>query len=600
MSGIEVVGLLLAVIPLFISAAEHYRQGLDAGKRCWNKDRVLRQYRVELEFQRVYLLLNLKALLVDVDLDFNEKEALIGASETESQSLSKTVPALSEVWERPHVKAKLVQRLGEAHDSFVSLLQRVSQALLSQIAKHEALHERASNIKVSKSSDSSCLFIRLTDRPKESSPADCSLTLRAFHDKIKHTAGLLDGRALWQCIKFSWQDTERNRMILDLQDNNDKLQILLRMLQAAKPFYAEQRSSRVKDIFGVREQVRRMHQVLSQHCHCSHPTHEAKLSLKRSHCQGTLFDDACFDTILYQTPSMPRHTKVYVTPVPAQSSARKVRINVEDDDDYGDRCTQSRQVLADICHAMSTTETEALRLDLVIDEESRLWQAKLPPDTPPAGPARFYTLKALLDAASLHRKEPKWLAREKRILSVILCHSLLHLEGTHWLHREWCADSITLCQDQELSLVKAPRFRLNQPYVSGEIIAAEVSLSTNARDLALSEPHGHPIPSLLNLGIILLELYLNGPLESVTDVERSANIQLWAISILGSCREDKDMESSYYNAIQFCLWPPSPPAGTCSFENAKFRDDYYQKVVVPLEDALTEGFDFTKEEMAAL
>ena len=141
------VGLLLAVIPLFISAAEHYREGLDAGKRCWNKDRVLRQYRVELEFQRVYLVLNLKALLVDVDLDFTEKEALIGVSETEHQS-SKTIPALNEVWEQSHVKVKLIQRLGEAHDSFVSILQRVSQALLIQIAKHDALHDRAS-IKVS-------------------------------------------------------------------------------------------------------------------------------------------------------------------------------------------------------------------------------------------------------------------------------------------------------------------------------------------------------------------------------------------------------------------------------------------------------------------
>ncbi len=143
MSGIEVAGLLLAVIPLFISAAEHYREGLDAGKRCWNKDRVLRQYRVELEFQRVYLVLNLKALLVDVDLDFTEKEALIGASETQPQS-SKTVPALNDVWEQSHVKVKLVQRLGEAHESFVSLLHRVSQALLSQIAKHNAMHDRAS------------------------------------------------------------------------------------------------------------------------------------------------------------------------------------------------------------------------------------------------------------------------------------------------------------------------------------------------------------------------------------------------------------------------------------------------------------------------
>ena len=372
------------------------------------------------------------------------------------------------------------------------------------------------------------------------------------------------------------------------------------MLQAAKPFYTEQRSSRVKDIFGVREQVRRMHQVLSQHCRCSHPAHEAKLSLKRSYCQQKLLDDARFDTILYQTPSTPRQTTVHITPISAKTGVRKVRINIGDDEDHDTGYTRQRQALADICHAMSTTETEALRFDLVIDEESRLWQITLPPNTPPTVPARFYTLKALLDAASLHRKEPKWLAREKRILSVILCHSLLHLEGTEWLNREWCVETVTFAQDQELSLTKAPRFRLNQPYVSGDIIATEVSLIINTQSLVIGEPHGHPIPSLLSLGVILLELYLNGPLESVADVERAANMQLWAISILGSCREDKDMEPPYYNAIQFCLWPPSPPAGICSFENAKFRDDYYQKVVVPLEGALTEGFDFTDEEMAAL
>ena len=135
-------GLLLAVIPLFISAAEHYREGLDAGKRCWNKDRILRQYRVELEFQRVYLLLNLKALLVDVDLDFAVKEALIGTSDTDPES-SKTIPALNEAWEKPYVKKKLVQRLGEAHDSFVALSERVSQTLLGQIKKHNFLHDQA-------------------------------------------------------------------------------------------------------------------------------------------------------------------------------------------------------------------------------------------------------------------------------------------------------------------------------------------------------------------------------------------------------------------------------------------------------------------------
>ena len=212
----------------------------------------------------------------------------------------------------------------------------------------------------------------------------------------------------------------------------------------------------------------------------------------------------------------------------------------------------------------------------------------------PHSPNPLYTLEALLDAASLHRKEPKLLVREKGILLVILCHSLVHLEGTRWLKRGWRAATLTFVQDQELSLAKAPRFRLNRPYTSTNITTTEGSLVTDTQGLVIDKPHGHPIPSPLNLGIILLSLYLSDPLESVTDVEPAANIELWAMSVLGSCREDKDMEPSYYNAIQFCLWPPWPPAGECSSENTRFRDDYYQKAVVPLEDALMEGFDFTK------
>ncbi|KAL6721811.1 hypothetical protein ACLMJK_000916 [Lecanora helva] len=582
MSGIEVAGVLLAVIPFFISAAEHYREGLDAGKRCWNKDRILRQYRVELEFQRVYLVLNLKALLVDVDLDFAVKEALLGGSEADPESSKTTyVPALNEVWERPSVKAELVKRLGEAHGSFVSLLQRVSQALIGQIKKHDALHDQA-NI-------------------KESSPANCSVRLRAFHDKIKSSAGLLDGQALWQCIKFSWQESERNQMIIDLQDNYNKLQTLLRMLQAVKPFHAEQRSSHLIDMFSVRQrEVCRMHRVLSQYCRCSHPGHEAKLSLRRSHYEQKLLDDLCFETILYRTPSTPRPVRIHITPLTTQKETRRVKVNVAGSDDHHALNRKQRQTLSDICFALSTPEAAGLCFDLSIDEKGILWQYAIPQSRPTEAPGQFYTLDTLLGAASHYRKEPKWLAKEKGILAVILCHSLMHLEGSQWLQKGWCAQTISLVQGQELALARNPRFSLNQPYISSDIVNNEASLITNAQDLALSEPSGHPIPSLMNLGVILLELYLNGPLESAVEVEPVANLQLWAMSVLGSCRDDKDMEPSYYNAIQFCIWPPLPRTGICSFENATFCADYHRKVVVPLEDALTEGFDFSKEDLALL
>ena len=390
-------------------------------------------------------------------------------------------------------------------------------------------------------------------------------------------------------------------MILELQDNNDKLQILLRMLQVAKPFHAEQRSSYARDMDGVRKQVRRMHQVLSQHCQCSHPAHEAKLGLRRGYHERKFLDDLYFETILYRTPSTPRLIKVHVTA--SHFSNRKVQIQIEDDDDSDINTIQQRQLIADVCLILSVSEHKVLRFDL--DDTGKLWQTNMPQSSSMVIPDKFYTLDSLLEAASLHRKEPKWLAKEKKVLSVILSHSLLHLEGSEWLRGGWRAQMITFGHEQELVLSKAPRFSLNRPYMYTSIPSKDAFLTTGLHgsgisDLTISERCGHPIPTLLHLGILLLELYLNGPLSSAVDVDPVDNVQLWAMSVLGSCREDKDMEPSYYNAIQFCLWPPWPSAGECSFENATFRDDYYQKVVMPLEDALTEGFDFTKEDLATL
>lgn len=387
-------------------------------------------------------------------------------------------------------------------------------------------------------------------------------------------------------------------MILDLRGNNDKLHILLRMLQAAQPFYTEQRSRRAKDVFGVREEIRRVHQVLSQYCHCTcTPAHEAKLSLRRGYCERKLLDQACFDTILYQTPLIPHHTTIRFAHSASSASGRKVRISIQKDDGDHSGHDGQREALADLCRAMSTCQANLARLNLIIDDESKLWAVQVPQTSPPAESAHFYTLETLLGASSRYKKEPKWLAKEKCIFAVILCHSLLHLDGTQWLKDGWHAENIKCVQDEQLCLAKATRFQLNHPYISADIMAADASLTTAAQSLTVDKSHGHPIPGLLTLGIILLELYLNGPLESAEDVERLANVHLWAISVLESCREDKDMDASYYNAIQFCLWPP---AGRCTFENTKFRDDYYQKVVVPLEEALTEGFDFSENEMAGL
>ena len=116
MSGIEVAGLVLAVIPLFISVAEHYRDGLDAVDKIWQKERVLQQYLGELETQQSYLIMGLQGLLADVDLDYKIKESLIGNTAAEPNG---STLAYSEAWEQPQVRQKLEQRFRDGYKPFV-------------------------------------------------------------------------------------------------------------------------------------------------------------------------------------------------------------------------------------------------------------------------------------------------------------------------------------------------------------------------------------------------------------------------------------------------------------------------------------------------
>ena len=141
MSGIEVVGLVLAVIPLFISAAEHYRDVKDTAHRFVDKDLLLQMYREDLISQQAYLILNLRSLLVDVDLDDADKDALLGHLSSESGD---NKPALSDLWEQSQMREELIDRFGVGYKPFVILMQRLSKTLMSQIKKHDLLQDHGS------------------------------------------------------------------------------------------------------------------------------------------------------------------------------------------------------------------------------------------------------------------------------------------------------------------------------------------------------------------------------------------------------------------------------------------------------------------------
>lgn len=133
MPGFEAISVVLAVIPLFISAAEHYRDGLNSINRLWKKERILQKYIEDLSIQRTLLDEFSQSLLIDVDLDISVKVQLLE-------------DVNGDVWNQPAVKRKLDATLGPVRNAFTTLLQRIDQALISQLADESMIRYKGETI----------------------------------------------------------------------------------------------------------------------------------------------------------------------------------------------------------------------------------------------------------------------------------------------------------------------------------------------------------------------------------------------------------------------------------------------------------------------
>ena len=253
-----------------------------------------------------------------------------------------------------------------------------------------------------------------------------------------------------------------------------------------------------------------------------------------------------------------------------------------------------RTALDDICTAIRNAHVKNLHMELMIDGESKLWGATISKGARLCGAPTAVTLDSLLTAFSQYSRK-RWLAKEKAILAVILSHSLLQLQGSQWLNSDWRAEHVSFLRHNSISPANARSFGLEQPYLSANITPSKDSQTIVRDEPTQSGSYGHPMPSLLALGVLLLELHQDASIETTT----MEDLQTKSLKLLMSCSDE--MERTYYDVISFCLFlSPAPPTSERTFEDARFRDHYYQQVIIPLEDILTENFEISKNDLEKL
>ena len=119
MSGIEIVGFILAALPLAISAVEHYHNGLDPLRDYLRYDSTLKSLRTRLRIQQDLFEGTLKRLLLD-DLSPPQAQALFPDVHQRADRVQ---------WNTPEIDKKLQNRLGRKYENFMNVVREMEMAM---------------------------------------------------------------------------------------------------------------------------------------------------------------------------------------------------------------------------------------------------------------------------------------------------------------------------------------------------------------------------------------------------------------------------------------------------------------------------------------
>ncbi|OAL38925.1 hypothetical protein AYO20_01676 [Fonsecaea nubica] len=171
--------------------------------------------------------------------------------------------------------------------------------------------------------------------------------------------------------------------------------------------------------------------------------------------------------------------------------------------------------------------------------------------------------------------------KEKLLLAVVLSHAMMQLYGSPWTHREWTNSRLGfgLCNKQRNTLAN-----MLELYLSSMLDERASSENVHAQ---------HKHPRLLDLGILLLEIELGGPLERHqlpthlgSNGETLANTKILIAERL--LQSDKLCQTfpDYRDAIMACLNAKDCLGKDHEYVQRKIQQD----IVEPLETLLANAY----------
>ncbi|KAF3019351.1 hypothetical protein E8E14_010685 [Neopestalotiopsis sp. 37M] len=185
----------------------------------------------------------------------------------------------------------------------------------------------------------------------------------------------------------------------------------------------------------------------------------------------------------------------------------------------------------------------------------------------------------------------------KRIIAVLLGHTVLHLHGTQWMHQDWGASQVIFLQAASAVPIK--------PYIQIRLTpGAPISIHTTDSDDDsddedyFGDDFCHPFPHFVSLGMMLMQIYLGKTFQSLAEEFDIDNPELLdknhkfvlASQVFLKYSAVIKFSERFWSVIDRCLDPDiQNDERGCPMTVDVLRKVVYDDIIRPLEDELEKG-----------
>ncbi|KAE9368931.1 hypothetical protein N431DRAFT_470609 [Stipitochalara longipes BDJ] len=580
MSGVEAAGFVLSALPILISALEYYKEGMHPIKLFLQKPYELDRFYRALDEQKTFLRLSL------FELFGQESERL---SQAQLEALQDDSNDLELLWGDEALQKAVEMRLGLAFKPYMSNIGTMKEALGKLV-------------------NQKCLRLESATKTDRSS-------LEALI-RMNKTKPNWNTREIGDRIRFSSSEKKRLRLLREIDDSNSRLQSLMAQSQRIAPIVKTWKRRRTDRYHRVRTYAASLHRALASVCGCTCSCLNYQVSLQLPRIKAEKRDtllDITFHLVLSVHISDRsiasshvwnwQEIAVLIHPTNQNAAPRRVGFNIPTNlgDSLGNASATSAAEIETLCGAITDARASGQCLGFYLDENDRLKGSFLLPQTWVTSNTRnLVSLSSFLShpisSIPTAADDSQRLSMKERLeLAVELASGLLQLHATPWLHQRWNKTDILFLKNTiQPNPHPIQRFRpvdIKQPLVSkGFQPDSQPQLNTSANATLR-----HPNPTLLDLGILLLELYFGQSIEQKRQPEdlnaegnTHNNTDLYTARNWLDETFQLSMSPRFWSATKHCIdihaFDPMPRNPDLCDEG--FREAFYEKVVLPLEEEL--------------